>query len=443
MNKVKVSFIGAGSYGFTLKLVIDILSFDSLKDCRLSFMDVNQERLDNVKILIEEYLHQKDYKNETEYTLDMGKSLDGADFVINLVKIGFLEASNLDMDIPKKYGLYQTIGDTCGVAGIFRGLRTMIFNNKMLSDIEKRSSKKAIVLNYTNPQSMSVMAAAMTSRIPLIGLCHSVQGTTRQIAKVVNIPYEELDYEAAGINHMNWVTKLESKEKDLYPEFRKIVAEKGIFNESGYSDDVFANLGPTRLDMLLRTGYMVTESSVHFPEYVPYYLRTKELIDQYKIVIDKYKQNIARKEKTYKGYVESAKKHELPTFERSVEYGSSIINSMVTNNSCKIYANVINTGLITNLPEFSSVEVACMVDRNGVHPCYYGALPTHLAALCSMNISVHQLAVEAVLNKDKTSIYYALMADPATHSVLTLDEMQKVVDELVSLQQEYLGEYFN
>lgn len=442
MDKVKVAFIGAGSYGFTLKLVVDILSFEALAGCRLSFMDVDKERLDNCKILIEEYLYQNGLKNETEYTLNMEQALEGADFVINLVKIGFLEMSNLDMDIPKKYGLYQTIGDTCGVGGVFRGLRTMVFNRTLLSEMEKRSSSKAVVLNYTNPQSMTVMAASMTSRIPFIGLCHSVQGTTRQIGKLLGVPYEELDYEAGGINHMNWITKLEANGKDLYPQFRQYVMENGIYSESEGNDDVFATLGPTRLDMLLRTGYMVTESSTHFPEYVPFYLRNKELIDRYKLIIDKYKQNIANKEKNYKGYVEAAKKHELPEFKRSVEYGSSIINSMVTDNPSKVYANVMNTGLITNLPEFSAVEVACLVDRNGVHPCHYGALPTHLAALCQSNISVHQLAVEAFLNKDKKSIVYALMADPLTHSVLTLDQMEKVVDELVSLQQEYLGEYF-
>lgn len=257
----------------------------------------------------------------------------------------------------------------------------------------------------------------------------------------MDIPYEELTYEAAGINHMNWILKLEKNNEDIYPEFRRLVKERGIFNEKYKGDDILADFGPTRLDMLNRVGYMVTESSVHFAEYVPFYIRNQQLIDQYKLPIDQYKKNIANKEKNYLELVEAAKRGELPEVERSFEYGSRIINSMVTDEPCRVYANVMNTGLISNLPEFSCVEVACLVDRNGVHPCHYGKLPTQLAALCQMNINVHQLAVEAILNKDRRYVYWALMADPATHSQLTIDQMEQVVDELIAMQEEYLGEY--
>jgi len=441
MKGKKIAFIGAGSYGFTFKLVADILSFDALRDSEFAFMDVDQGRLDNLKILLTEYFKKVGYDKKPIYTLNMQEALEGANFVINLVKIGFLGASMMDMDVPKKFGLYQTIGDTCGIGGIFRGLRTMIFDIKLCKEMERLSAPDSIVLNYTNPQAMSVMAVAATSKIPFIGLCHSVQGTTRQIAKYLNIPYEELTYEAAGINHMSWILKLERNNEDLYPEFRRLVKERGIFNENYTGDDILADFGPVRLDMLNRVGYMVTESSVHFAEYVSFYIRNQELIDKYKLPIDQYRKNIARKEKEYLELVEAAERGELPEVERSFEYGSRIINSMVTDEPCKVYANVMNTGLITNLPEFSCVEVACLVDRNGVHPCHYGKLPTQLAALCQMNISVHQLAVEAILNKDRKYVYWALMADPATHSQLTIDQMEQVVDELIDMQQEYLGEY--
>ena len=440
----KISFIGAGSYGFTYKLVADVLSFPALKDFEFSFMDVKQERLDNLKIILDEYFRMTGYEKKAQYTLNMEESLTGADFVVNLVKIGFLEASIMDMDVAKKYGLYQTIGDTCGLAGIFRGLRTMVFDIDMCRMMERVSSPKAVVINYTNPQSMLVMAAEKTTKIPFIGLCHSVQGTTQTIAKYMDIPYEEVNFEAAGINHLNWVLKLERNGKDIYPEFREMVKERGIYSSSKYTgkeDDVLAGLGTTRLDMLNRTGYMVTESSVHFAEYVPYYLRTPETTEQFKLVPDRYKINIQNKEKQYQACIEQAKKGELEEQKRSDEYGSMIINSMVTGDPCKVYANVMNNGLITNLPEFSSVEVACLVDKNGVSPCYYGELPTQLAALCQMNVTVHQLAVEAILKKDRRYVYWALMADPLTHSVLTPDQMQEVADELIEKQGEYLGEY--
>ena len=441
MSKPKIAFIGAGSYGFTYKLVADILSFDALKESKFVFMDVDKERLDNLKILLDAHFKKINYNYKPIYTLKLEKALEGANFVINLVKIGFLAASEMDMDIAKKYGLYQTIGDTCGLGGVFRGLRTMIFNNKMFNIMEKVSAPDAIVLNYTNPQSILVIAAAATTKIPFIGLCHSVQGTTHQLAKILNVPYDELDYEAAGINHMSWITRLETKGKDLYPKLREMIKEKGVFFDSNNEDNIFAGLGPTRLDMFNRVGYMVTESSIHFPEYVPFYLKDKEIREKYRIPIDRYKINISRKEKQYAEKVEAAKNGTLDDHTPSVEYGSKIINSMITNIPCKIYANVMNKGLITNLPQDCAVEVACMVDRNGVQPCHYGKLPPQLAAMCNMNINVHKLTVEAILKKDRRYVYWALMMDPLTHSVLNLDQIETVVDELIDRQQEYLGEY--
>jgi len=303
---------------------------------------------------------------------------------------------------------------------------------ELCQKIEKLSSPKAVVINYTNPQSMLVMATAKTSRIPYIGLCHSVQGTTEAIAKYMGIPYSELVYDAAGINHMNWIMKLERNGKDVYSDFRKMVREKGIYSEG---------LGTTRFDMMNRVGFVMSESSIHFAEYVPYYMRTPELRDKYKLEPDRYKGNIERKEKNYQEDIQRAKKGELKLLARSHEYGSMIINSIVTNAQSKIYANVMNKGLITNLPEFSSVEVACLVDGNGVQPLHYGELPTQLAALCQSNISVHQLAVEAILKKDKRYVYWALMADPLTHSLLSLDQIEEVADDLIGRQKDYLGRY--
>jgi alpha-galactosidase len=437
----KIAFIGAGSYGFTTKLTSDLLSLEALQDSELTYMDVDKTRLGRCKVIVTELLKQRGLGQTPLFTTNRKRALEGSDFVINLVKVGFLEASIMDMDVPKKFGLKQTIGDTCGVAGVFRGLRTMPFCIEMCREIEEVGSPGAIVLNYTNPQSMLVMAVAATSRVPFIGLCHSVQGTTRTVAKFLNVPFEEMAFEAAGVNHMSWVTKLERKGRDLYPRLRRMVRKRGIYNREGPDDDVQPFLGPARLDMLNRVGYVVTESSTHFPEYVPYYLRDKKSIEKYRISIDQYRKNMVRKEKTYGDLYKKALKGTMPDMRRSVEFGSAIINSMVTDAPCRVYANVPNDGLVENLPEFSAVEVACLVDRNGVQPCHFGKLPTVLAGLNTTNILVHQQAVEAILEKDRRKVYQALMLDPLTHTLLDLDQIEAVVDELVEGQREYLGRY--
>lgn len=435
----RIAFLGAGSYGFTHRLLVDILSYESLRDSELAFMDIDTDRLDAVKVVTTEFLKSQGIGTRPLFTKSRKRALEGSDFVLNLVKIGFLEASILDMEVPKKYGLKQTIGDTCGIGGVFRGLRTMPFCLKLCREVEQVANPSAVILNYTNPQSMLVLATAAVSTVPFIGLCHSVQGTTRAIANYLNIPYPELAYEAAGINHMSWITKLAHRGRDVYPRLRRLVRQRGLSGHKPKDDDpVQPFLGPARLDMLNRIGYAVTESSTHFPEYVPYYLRTGELVGKYQVPIDQYRRNIAGKEARYRELLKQARRGKLPPLHRSVEYGSQIINAMVTDTPCRIYGNVPNSGLVTNLPSNSAVEVACLVDRNGVHPCHFGELPTVCAALCTSNILVHQLAVEAVFEKSRRKVCQALMMDPLTHSTLTLEEIEAVVDELIEKQPEYL-----
>ena len=438
----RIAFIGAGSYTFTHRLLADVLTFESLRDSELAFMDVVPERLDAVRVIALQYLQDQGLGQQPLFTEDRRAALDGADFVINLVKIGFNEMAFMDLDVPKKFGLKQTIGDTCGVAGVFRALRAMPFCMELCGDVEAVGSDGAVILNYSNPQSMLVMATAAASSVPFIGLCHSVQGTSRQIAEFLEVPHEELAYEAAGINHMSWITRLEHQGEDLYPRLRQLVAELDTGDQAASeagSGQTF--LGPARLDMLRRCGYVVTESSTHFPEYVPFYARTDEQIEQYRVPIDQHKRNMANKEQRLKEFLAEARQGRLPPLERSVEYGVAIMNAMVTGEPVKVYANVMNRGLVTNLPANAAVEVACLVDRSGVQPCYFGDLPTQLAAMCQMDISVHQLAVEAILERDRRRVYWALMMDPLTHSRLTIDQIEAVVDELVDGQQEYLGEY--
>jgi len=435
-------FIGAGSYAFTLQLVVDTLGYEELRDTEFVFMDIDRERLGNVKTVVQAYLKSHGFDNPTSYTTNRQTALTGADFVVLLAKIGQMEACYQDMDIPKKYGLKQTIGDICGVGGIFRGLRTMPFLFDMLKDMEELSNTNAMVLNYTNPPPSLVLFASQVSPIPFIGLCHSVQGTTIRMAEFLGLPYEEMAFKVGGINHMAWVTEMTHQGRDVYPEYRQKAAKFDIYSQDISIDDpYFPQLGAARLDMLRRTGYQVTESSVHFPEYVPYYLRDEEHIRKYRIPVDQYKTNVARREEKFDKVLAQAKKGQLPEFQPSVEYCSQIIRAIKTNQPCTIYATVPNTGLITNLPEFSAVEVKCHVDRNGVQPVHFGALPSHLAALCTTNILAHQQAVLAILERSRKHVYYALMLDPLTHTLLDLDQIEELADTLIEKQKKYLGAY--
>ena len=438
----KIAFIGAGSYGFTRKLVGDILTYPALQDVELAFMDIDADRLGRSETVIRKLIENKDLPIDPLFSLDRDPVIEGADFIVNLVKIGMLPPSYMDIEVPKKYGLKQTIGDTSCVGGVFRGLRAMPWTIELCDDIERLAAPNAVVLNYTNPQAMLVMTCDAVSEVPFIGLCHSVQGTTRQIARFLNVPYDEMSYEAAGINHMNWITKLEHRGDDLYPRLRSIIREHGIYDPPGGAyGEPMSFLGPARLDMLNRVGYVVTESSTHFPEYVPFYARTDELIERYKVPVDQYKRNMERKAKQAEEFYQAALDGELEPVERSVEYGCQIINAMVTDEPARVYANVMNDRLVDNLPEFSAVEVASLVDSNGVQPCRFGELPNNVAAMCRMEINVHQLAVEAILERDRRKVYQALMMDPLTHSVMTIDEIESMVDELVEGQEEWLGEY--
>lgn len=433
----KITFIGAGSFGFTYKLVSDILMQPALRECELCFMDINRERLDNLKVLLDFHFGRVGYTGNAAYTLDMEAALTDADFVIHVTKIGLLDASILDMDIPKKYGLKQTVGDTCGVAGVSRGLRTMVFLEKMLKTMERVSKPGVVVLNYTNPQAMSVMFANRISKIPFIGLCHSVQGTTHQMSELVGVPYEEVTFDAAGINHLSFILKFERDGNDLYPMLKAKTPDVYANKVTG-EDQIFADLGRARIDLMNRFGYMVTESSQHLCEYVPYYLRSPQMMEELRVMPDIYRRNIQRSTERFQKTVELAKQGVLPLPEGSVEYAPQIINAMLTNVPCKIYANVMNNGVIDNLPADGCVEVASLVDRNGVRPCKFGAMPMQLAMLCDMELNVHRLAVEAVLRRDAQYVYWALMADPVANGMLTPDEIKSLTVELLEAQKEYL-----
>ncbi len=350
---------------------------------------------------------------------------------------GYKPSTVIDFEIPKKYGLNQTIADTLGIGGIMRALRTIPVIMDICRDMEALCPDVTF-LQYVNPMAMICWAIARASKIKTIGLCHSVQGTAQALAEDMGIPFEEINYLCAGINHMAFYLRFEHQGQDLYPRLRK-VQEAGAYGRRyrGLADHV-------RYDMFRRMGYFVTESSEHFSEYTPWYIKKSrpDLIEKYEIPLDEYpvrcEDQIAEWEELRAAYERGELEIE---HERSQEYGSLIIHSMETGQPRVVYGNVPNHDLIENLPHDCSVEVPCLVDENGVQPTKIGTLPPHLAALIQTNVNVQSLTVEAALTRKRAHIYHAAMLDPHTAADLSLDEIWALVDELIEAHGDYLPEY--
>ena len=352
--------------------------------------------------------------------IDRSSALERADFVINMVQIGLHEATVVDFEIPKKYGLKQTIGDSMGVGGIFRGLRSIPFVLDLAEEIEERCPD-SLLMNYTNP--MSILMEALYSARPnvkSVGLCHSVPLTAREIASYIGVDHDKLLYECAGINHIAWMTRLEVEGEDAYPLLLAALEDPEI-----YARD------KVRFELMRRFGYFVTESSEHNAEYTPYFLRNDDLIERFDVPVDEY---VRRSEENLVEYAETRQRlldgEDFP-LDRSVEYGSLIIHSLVTGEARSIYGNVENTGLITNLPDGCCVEVPILVDGTGLHPCHVGDLPPQCAATCAPHTAVQNLTVRAALEGRRDHIYHAAMLDRHAPSVLSLDEIAAMVDDLI------------
>lgn len=414
----KVTFIGAGSVIFAKQVMADILSFGELQDITFSLMDIDAERLRVAELMAKQFSRRIGGRAKIETTMDRRTALKDADYVIHAIQVGGHEATLFDFDIPRKYGLKQTIADTLGVGGVFRGLRTIPPLLDLLRDMEE-ICPDAYLLNYSNPMAILSLAALKSSGIKYVGLCHSVQQTSEKLAEYLSVPYDEINYVVAGINHMAWFLRLEHKGKDLYPQLFDCLDKSEIYGDN-----------KVRFEIMRHFGYFVTESSEHMAEYVPYFIKREELIGKLDIPIDEYVRrsvrNIGRFEDT-KATLESGKDLETKL---SHEYAAYIIHSLETGYERSFNGNVINNGLIENLPADSCVEVPCLVNKNGFQPVAVGKLPTQLAALNQTNISVQQLAVEGALKGKKEYIYNAVMMDPHTSSVLTLDEIRNMTDEL-------------
>jgi alpha-galactosidase len=433
----KVTFIGAGSTVFAKNLMGDILSFPELANSTLTLFDVNQERLETSKIVAEKVAAAVGAKPKIEITTDRKKALKKADYAINMIQVGgYKPATVIDFEIPKKYGLRQTIADTLGIGGIMRALRTIPVLLEMQRDMEK-VCPDVVHLNYVNPMAMNIMALRRASPIMSVGLCHSVQGTAEQLAGDIGVPIEEINYICAGINHVAFYLKFERDGEDLYPKIAEVARRNNKDLPKRWDDlsDV------VRYEMFRRLGYFVTESSEHFSEYSPWFIKDKhpELIDEFEIPLDEYPRRcvnqIARWEQVRKEMEDPNSRLEV---HRSHEYGSLIIHSMETGQPRVVYGNVPNDDLIDNLPNSAIVEVPCLVDKSGLQPTKIGNLPPHLAALMQTNINVQNLTVEAILTGNREHIYHAAMLDPHTSAELTLDEIWNMTDELLEAHGEYI-----
>jgi len=447
----KISFLGAGSTVFAKNLMGDILSYPELQDATLSLFDIDPVRLHTSAIVAKKIAEFFGISPKIEATLDRRASLAGADFAISMFQVGGYKPGTVtDFEIPKKYGLRQTIADTLGIGGIMRGLRTIPVFLDIARDMADLCPDVTF-LQYVNPMAMNCWALNRATGIKTVGLCHSVQGTAEQLAEDIGVPIAEINYTCAGINHMAFYLKFERKTKngveDLYPRIAEVAKRKEmpLRGHTARTDGGIIGLSDAvRYEMFRRLGYFVTESSEHFSEYVPWFIKRDrpDLLEEFHIPIDEY---IRRCELQIARWEEMRAQMEDPNttvpVRRSHEYGSGIIHSMETGELRVIYGNVPNKNLITNLPEGCCVEVPCVVDKNGVQPVAIGQLPPHLAALMQPDLNVQSLTVEAALTQKREHIYHAAMLDPHTAAELSLEQIWNLVDDLIAAHGDMLPTY--
>ncbi|CAB5043876.1 MAG: alpha-galactosidase [Actinobacteria bacterium] len=448
----RIVFIGAGSTVFARNLMGDILSFPELSNSTIVLHDIDEVRLRTSEIVGHKIVETLGVTARIEATTNRREALAGANYVITMFQVGGYKPSTvIDFEIPKKFGLEQTIADTLGVGGIMRGLRTIPIMLDICRDMEELCPD-ALLLNYVNPMSMLCWAISRASAIKTIGLCHSVQHTAHQLADDLGIDADTIEYRCAGINHMAFYLEFQqrigSQVTDLYPRIseRANVFPMPTRGDVERSDGGFDGLSDAvRYEMFKRLGYFVTESSEHFSEYVPWFIKggRPDLLDRYGIPLDEYPR---RCERQIEGWESLRTRLENPDAKlrvvQSLEYGSGIIHSCETGVPRTVYGNVPNRGIISNLPDDCCVEVPCVVDASGISPVTIGALPPHLAALMQTNINVQSLTVEAVLTGKREHVYHAAMFDPHTAAELDLDQIWNLVDELLDAHRGMIPEQF-
>ena len=433
---IKVTFMGAGSTVFARNVLGDCMCTPALRGLDIALYDIDAVRLDESQKMLDA-INRNVQGNATIRSYlgveNRREALRGADFVVNAIQVGLYEPCTVtDFEVPKKFGLRQTIGDTLGIGGIFRALRTIPVMLDFAEDM-KAVCPNAWFLNYTNPMAMLTGAMLRMTDIKTVGLCHSVQVCAKSLFESVGMENDpDVQTKIAGINHMAWLLEITKNGRDLYPEIK---AKAEALTEK--HDNM------VRLEIMKRFGYYVTESSEHNAEYMPFFIKDKypELIDRFNIPLDEYPRRCIRQIEDWKTRSEKLTKDPNLSHERTHEYASYIIEAMVTNKPYKIGGNVLNTGLITNLPRNAVVEVPCLVDASGVSPTYIGDLPEVCAALNRTNINVQLLTIEAARTLRKDYIYQAAMMDPHCQSELSIDDIVKLCDALIEAHKGWLPEF--
>lgn len=431
---VKITFLGAGSTVFAKNVLGDCMLVPSLEGSEFALYDIDHQRLkdsenmlNNLKNNLNSNVKIKAYTNRKE-------ALRGAKYVINAIQVGGYDPCTItDFEIPKKYGLRQTIGDTIGIGGIFRSLRTIPVMLEFARDMQE-VCPDAWFLNYTNPMAVLTNVMIKYGGIKTVGLCHSVQVCAEHLLKSLNMETDHIQWKIAGINHMAWLLEITRNGEDLYPEIKKRAKEK---QKVKHNDMV-------RFEIMDKFGYYVTESSEHNAEYLPYFIKSRypELIEKFNIPLDEYPRRCVRQIEDWNKMRDDLVHNKNLTHKRTHEYGSYIIEAMETDKPFKIGGNVLNTGgLISNLPEKACVEVPCLVDRSGVTPCYIGELPEQLAALNRTNINTQLLTIEAAITGKKEYIYQAAFLDPHTSAELSLDDIVSLCDDLIEAHGDWLPKY--
>lgn len=446
---MRIAIIGAGGYVFPLRLIGDVLSFPELRGATLALMDIDASRAERTAAAARELVAYHGFPTRIETTTDRRRALADADYVIVTFQVGGLDAYRLDVEIPRRYGIDQPVGDTLGPGGVFRFLRSAPVYQALAADM-RELCPTALLINYANPMAMNCWLLNRLG-ITTVGLCHSVQGTSRMLARQLGVPYEEVSYLAAGINHQAWFLRFCRGDEDLYPRLREVMAHRHLHREhegavvadhGDHSDSVRGDSDyeggaeQVRTALMAAFGYFHTESSHHASEYVPYFRKTPELSRRF----------IPRRWDYYEicaAHDEFGQTHELlaklkGALRPSVEYGALIVHSIETGQPRVVYGNVDNQGLIPNLPAGCCVEVPCLVDRNGVQPTAVGSLPPQCAALNRTNINVQELAVAAVLTEAREHVDQAVMLDPLTGALLTLEQIRAMVDELIAAEARWL-----
>ena len=434
---VRICFIGAGSTIFAKNVLGDAMLTPSLQDAEIALYDIDEKRLKESELMLQT-INKNSNQNRAKIQSfsDRKEALKDANFVINAIQVGGYKPSTvIDFEIPKKYGLQQTIGDTTGIGGIFRGLRTLPVMFDIAKDMEE-VCPDAWLLNYTNPMAILTMGMLKATKIKTVGLCHSVQVCVPELFEHLGIKdqynLDEFQWKIAGINHMAWLLEINRNGEDFYPEIRRLASE--IANP--HKDSV-------RFELMKHFGYYITESSEHNAEYHPYFIKKNypELIEQLQIPIDEYLRRCVDQIAGWETQRDEIVNDGSLEHTRSREYASYIMDAITTGTPTMIAGNVLNKGLITNLPEDCCVEVPCLVDKNGVQPTYVGKLPTQLAALNRTNINVQELTVEAAMTLEKDKIYQAALMDPHASSELSISEIKAMVDELIAAHGDYLPAY--